>query len=391
MSLVGDGRLRGGPERVAFEVSTLLTASPSGVWTYGEGLMAALVALRPERSHAQIHAWGRVRRRNRRPLADRADLPIRGYWTGARLHRRFDLVHALDTRLPPAYGGPLVATLFDVISTLPDSADRNWSSREFRERKRRAYRRIAERADLVIAISNETKAQFLKLERPRAPVLAIPPGVAGEFLASDRRQDQGDVSRRLRLPPRYFLSVGALCPRKNIEAVVGAYRRARERVPDLGLVLVGEPGTGWSDSAACREVGLLGDAVHLPGYLARRDLAAVYAGAEALLYLSHYEGWGLPVLEAMACGTPVIASRRGGIPEAAGGAALLVDPDLPGEIDAAIEALRSSTEPRDRLRMRLRSEGRERAARFTWESAARQVDEAYRQALEHHARAEAAP
>jgi len=380
------GSEEGGPRTVAFEVSTLLTESPTGVWTYGEGLMAALRALRPDRSHTQIHRWGRVRLRNRRPLSDRADIPIRGYWNGARLDRRFDLVHALDTRLPSAYRGPLVATLFDVISALPEAAERAWSSTDFREKKRRAYRRIAERADLTIAVSNATKGQFLNLERPRGPVLTIPPGISGEFLASGRRRDHEDVLRRLELPPRYLLSVGALCPRKNIEAIAAAFRRARERDRKLGLVLVGEPASEWTGTPGCREVGLLGNAVRLLGRLARKDLASVYVGAEALLYLSHYEGWGLPVVEAMACGAPVIASRRGGIPEAAGDAALLVDPDSPAEIDAAIGALCSSTEPGERLRGQLESQGRERAARLTWESSARQVDDAYRQALEHHAR-----
>jgi glycosyltransferase involved in cell wall biosynthesis len=185
------------------------------------------------------------------------------------------------------------------------------------------------------------------------------------------------TTRRLGLGGRYLLCVGALCPRKNLGAAVEAFRRARKRVGDLSLALVGEPTHGWESDPARKEIAGAGAAVKLLGYLPRRELASLYAGAAALLYLSHYEGFGLPVLEAMASGAPVVAARRGGIPEAAGEAALLVDPDRPEETDAALERILLD----EGCARELRSLGRARASRFTWERAAREIDAAHAQLL----------
>jgi glycosyltransferase involved in cell wall biosynthesis len=384
----------GPPRPVAFEVSTLLTRHPSGVGIYGRGLIRALALLRPDRQLWQIRRFTRAARRELLPAPD---LPALPYASGARLHRRFGLVHALDTRLPGRFRGPLVATLFDVISALPMAAEKGFSSARFLRRKRRDYHQIARRADLVITLSRETRDRFLEIERPAGPVVVIPPGIEPELLAAGASGRAFEPSRPPGnagapgtagppgLPPRYLLLLGALCPRKNLEAAVGAFQRARARAPDLELLVVGEALPGWSGSQGARQIALAGEGVRLLGYLDRALLPMVYGGARALLYLSHYEGFGLPVLEAQACGAPVIAARRGGIPEAAGEAALLVDPDRPGEIDAAVARVLLDAP----LREELREKGRRWAARFTWESAARAVDRAYGEAEDvHRSRAE---
>ncbi len=368
----------GGPPRsVAFEVSTLLTPRPSGIGIYGRGLIRALGILRPDRARGQVYRFTRAARRS---LVPAPDLPALAYASGARLHRRFDLVHALDTRIPERFRGPLVATLFDVISALPLAAERGLSSARFLGRKRRDYRRIARRADLVITLSGETRDRFLAIERPIGPVEVVAPGIDDEFLAAGNAPPDPQAAGRLGLPPRYLLLVGALCPRKNLEAALGAYLRARARMAALGLAVVGDPLPGWSGSPAARELDRAGPGVKLLGYLDRALLPALYRGAAAFLYLSHYEGFGLPVLEALASGAPVIASRRGGIPEAAGEAALLVDPDLPGEIDGALSRVILDGPFREELRER----GRRRAARFTWQAAARAIDSAHAEAADIH-------
>jgi alpha-1,3-rhamnosyl/mannosyltransferase len=272
-----------------------------------------------------------------------------------------------------------VATLFDVISALPLARERKFSSPEFMARKRRDYRRIARRADLVITISEETRRQFLALERPRARVLVIPPGLSPEFLAREGRPADGRALKRLGISDPYLLAVGAFWPRKNPEAALEVFLRARARMPSLKLVMAGEPGSGWNQRSSLGEwLARAGDGVRILGYLDRGDLVEVYSGAALFLYLSHYEGFGRPVLEARACGTPVVASGRGGIPEAAGEAALLVNPDDPGDVENAVfRVLHDKSCP-----ARLRELGLQRAARFTWEAAARAVNAAYMEVLD---------
>ncbi len=362
-----------GNRPVAFDVSTLLVKHPSGIRVYGEGLIRALAALRPDRRHVQIYRWQRAA--HRRYLPD-PRLPARPFASGSRLHRRFGLVHALDTHIPVKFRGPLVATLFDVISALPFAAEKKFSSPGFMARKLRDYGQIARRADLVITLSEETRRRFLSLEQPRAPVVVIPPGVDPEFLAAGSRPENSAELKRLGIHYPYLLVVGAFYPRKNLELALETFLRAQARMQELMFVAVGEPGPEWSSSPAKSKLEQAGKRVRLPGYLNRASLAAVYAGASLLLYLSHYEGFGLPVLEAMACGTPVIASRRGGIPESGGEAALLVDPGSPAEVEAAVERVLHDAS----CRKRLRDLGLGQAASFTWERAASAVDSAYDEA-----------
>jgi glycosyltransferase involved in cell wall biosynthesis len=164
------------------------------------------------------------------------------------------------------------------------------------------------------------------------------------------------VRARYRLPARYFLFLGTLQPRKNIARIVQAYARYREaHGGDVGLVLAG--GQGWLyDETWTAGV----DGVTLTGYVEDADRGAFYAGAEALVFPSLYEGFGFPVLEALHAGTPVIASNTSSLPELVGAAGQLVDP-----LDVAAIADAMATVTRDAER------GRTQAARFTWERAAR--------------------
>ena len=168
------------------------------------------------------------------------------------------------------------------------------------------------------------------------------------------------------LPPRYVLFVSTLEPRKNVVTLLEGFARAVARGYAGELVLVGRWGwrTGAAQAALVRSP--VRDRIRHLDYLERPALAAVVRRAEALVFPSLLEGFGLPVLEAMSCGVPVIVSRVSSLPEVAGDAALYVDPASPDEIAAAIVLLSG-----DRgLAARLAAAGRERAARFRWEEAA---------------------
>ena len=165
-------------------------------------------------------------------------------------------------------------------------------------------------------------------------VVAIPNGVGRQFVPADP-QTVEETRRRLGLPRQYVLSVGSLQPRKNLPRLLEAWRRLPVVDWDLSLVLVGATGQTF------RSVQLAGDApnVEFAGYVSDQDLAAVYTGAAMFVFPSLYEGFGLPVLEAMACGTPVVCSSATALPEVVGDAGILVDPYDPDSIADGIRRM----------------------------------------------------
>jgi len=184
------------------------------------------------------------------------------------------------------------------------------------------------------------------------------------------------VRAKYDLPLSFFLFVGTLEPRKNLPRLIEAYAHiAGECEPDL--VLAGRP--GWKTEPIYRAAAASPQAhrIRLPGAVERRDLPALMSAARALVWPSLFEGFGLPLLEAMACGTPVLASDRSSMPEVAGNAALLVDPE---NADAIAEGIRRLAND-EALHASLRQKGFERAAQFTWARTAAATIESYRSLL----------
>jgi glycosyltransferase involved in cell wall biosynthesis len=186
-----------------------------------------------------------------------------------------------------------------------------------------------------------------------------------------------EVLARLRIQPPYILSVGTLEPRKNLVRLVRAYRRAASRGVTHSLALVGP--MGWRAGELLREVAGDGPGrVAVTGPVPAEDLDALYRGASAFAFPSLYEGFGLPVVEAMARGVPCVVSTSSSVPEVAGEAALPVDPRSVAGLADALERVVSD----HGLAARLRDAGRRRAAQFTWDRTARQTMEVYKSVLE---------
>ncbi|MBZ0294732.1 MAG: glycosyltransferase family 4 protein [Anaerolineae bacterium] len=220
----------------------------------------------------------------------------------------------------------------------------------------------ASRASIILADSHATAHDLTHFYgTPPEKIRVVYPGVDPPPVT-----DVEAVRKKYHLPARYFLFIGTLQPRKNIARIVQAYARWREQHPDdeTGLVLAG--GKGWLYEEAWIE-GVPN--IHLPGYIDEADKGALYAGALALIFPSLYEGFGFPVIEAMHCGTPVIASSTSSLPELVGKAGLLVDP-LDTEAIAKQMAVMTDDEARW---FQLREAGYQQAAQFTWEAAAEQV------------------
>ncbi len=355
------------PRPIALEASGLLHARPTGVGMYGRGLVRGLLAAVEsgvERGGAVSRSFRLIcpaSRWRRRALVRELSLGIRPYVSGRRLARWTSLVHLLDTRWPAGYGGPLIATLFDTISALPLSEELSLASERFRRRKLAAYSEISARADVVITLASAVRDEIITRFPAVRRVEVIPPGL--DFPDERLRHRARGLLRAVGITPPFLLAVGALCPRKNLETVVAAFDAARRRWPELQLVLAGSPDYGWEGSAGERAVKRSAGRILLPGYLPRETLWAAFMQARCVFQLSHYEGFGLTVLEALAAGTPVIASRRGGLPEAGREFAWLVEPYA---LDATVEFLARIVAGGSEIAERQR-QGRAYARAFTWE------------------------
>lgn len=240
---------------------------------------------------------------------------------------------------------------------------------------RRAYlraitRHSVRRARAVIAISGATREDIMRFYGvPAGKIAVIPYGLDAFFNPDNARQLEPMVRERYRLPEEFLLFVGTLEPRKNLLRLLEAYALALRQSSLPPLVLAGAP--GWQHErilAQARRLGIEGNLL-FAGYVPREHLPGVYASARALLYPSLYEGFGLPPLEAIGCGTPVLASNLSAMPEVVGDAGLLVDPFNVPEMAEGIVRVTWD----DALRRQVVERGRERALRFRWDEAARQT------------------
>ena len=288
---------------------------------------------------------------------------------------RVDVFHGMDHVGIPLVGktGKYVVTIHDVI---PLILPRTFTLRH-RLVVRMALARVRAKADRVIVPSQAVKRDVVQhLGLAEDLVVVTHEGCEPHFQPEATEASFRDVAARYGLPSRYVLAVGTLEPRKNLTTLLQAFARLQrigEIDPALGLVLAGA--RGWLDEPVFRTVRALGleRVVCFPGFIDDDDLPAVYRGSELFVFASLYEGFGLPLLEAMACGVPVITSNISSMPEVAGGAAMLVDPrDVDGLAAAIAHVLRDEA-----LRGRLRGAGVARARQFTWETAARQTLDAY--------------
>ncbi len=285
-----------------------------------------------------------------------------------------DLYYSPYFALPLLAPRPLVNTVHDLIfEQIPAYAGGRWVRGYYRPMMRLALRRAAK----VVAVSDWTKGELLSYYRlAPAKVVVVPEAAAAGFRHPLDEHWLADVRRRLGLPERYVLAIGARRPHKNLGAAVRAFAQVQGEVPHT-LVIVGRAEPRYRDdvAAALRELGR-GVRVRELSTVAEDDLPGLYALADVLLMPSLYEGFGLPALEAMACGTPVIAADRTSLPAVVGEAGVLVDVTAPGALAAALRQVLGDEHWRQELRQR----GLVRAAAFSWERSAAALLEVFRQA-----------
>jgi glycosyltransferase involved in cell wall biosynthesis len=293
-------------------------------------------------------------------------------WLAAR--QPLDVLHSLHYTLPLAYSGRRVVTLHDMtfflfpqLHTLP----KRYFFRFF-------IHASARLADALVADSESTRLDAIRLAHiPSQKIFTAQLGVTPDFHPVSDVAALQTVRQKYYLPERFVLCVGLIEPRKNIPTLLHAFAQITAQFPDQRLVLVGR--RGWMVETLEQQIASLGLAgkVIFPGYVAQTDLPMVYNLADICVYPSLYEGFGLPVLEALACGTPVITSNVSSMPEIVGPAGLLLPPTDSQALAAALQRLLSDPAERQRLA----AQGPARAARFTWQRTAEHTRAAYHHAL----------
>ncbi|MEO6030160.1 MAG: glycosyltransferase family 1 protein [Candidatus Binatia bacterium] len=294
------------------------------------------------------------------------------YWPMLMRRARLDVVHTPIFAGMVAAPRPYVLTLHDLIPLQTPEA----ISRSAAAYWRAVLPRAARRADAIITVSDFTRSEVLEhFGFPPERVVTIPNGVDAHFAPVADPAVLDRVRVRHRLPARFVLFVGIASPRKNLDRLVRAFGALTDSDRgDAELVFAGPP--GWKNAELERAIAASPVAARIRhlGVVAEEDLPALYTLATAVANLSSREGFGLPALEALACGAPLVCANRTSFPEVVGDTALLVDPDDEAAVSAALAALlRGGAEIHQR-----RSRGLARARIYTWERAAVATDAVYR-------------
>jgi len=281
-----------------------------------------------------------------------------------------DVFHATWHLLPRLRAPASIMTLYDLSFALfPETHLRvlRWSSNAL-------VPRFLGACDRIIAISESTKRDAVRLYGiPEEKIVVTHLAAEDRFRPADPDRVT-EVRSRFGLPPRFLLYVGTIEPRKNLDVLLGALSHLKEQGRETPLVVAGK--LGWLYDGFLAKIRSLGleSLVLLPGFVPDDDLPALYTAAEAFVYPSIYEGFGIPVLEAMGCGTPVLCSDVSSLQEVAGDGGILLPP---GDPAAWAEAIARVTEG-PALRGELRERGFRQAARFRWEETAKRTWEVYR-------------
>lgn len=379
--------------RIGFD-ATSLTHRRSGIGRYSAELLAALTRVEPDDEYVLLA--------NRRSGTDGA-LDVIGKGTGrARVSRlrgpglptrigwmqtflpvelaatAVDVCHFTNYHAPLLARGPMVVTFHDLSLLLAPTGHPPRRVATMRP----LLRRVARRADAVITPSDSVRTDVIRLlGLDPARVNAIPEAAAPMFRPVTDQAELERVAAAYGVEAGFLLFVGTVEPRKNLLRLADAYSRMRHDGCTRPLLLVGQLGWSFDALLARIEEPDLRGVVRMLGYVPDSDLPALYSLCGAFVYPSLMEGFGLPIVEAMACGAPTVTSDRGAMREVAGDAALLVDPT---DVLALASAL-SCAMTDEPTRARLRAAGPARAASFTWEAAAHRTAAVYRSVVEARA------
>jgi glycosyltransferase involved in cell wall biosynthesis len=369
--------------RIAIDAVSIL-GDRSGVGTYTRNLLRGLAAVDAENHYCLYYGYVRLRvlpdppGPNFRNIVNRLPGRLSRFLVeqcGVAIERiigNVDVLHEPFIFAPPTLKARSVITVFDVIplrfpEAFADVLQNGWAWR---------VRRAVQRADCVITVSEASREDLEQhLHVPRARIRVIPLAADPVFRSLDRDAARAEMGRRYGLHGRIILHLGRLDRHKNVERLIEAFHQTLPRLDAQDrLVLTGSPeGPRFGRIAEQVRALKLEERVRFLGYIPPEQLVQLVNAAVAVVIPSLWEGFGLPVLEAMACGTPVITSSRGATLEIAGGAAVLIDPEDATRLSEAIVEVVSRPELANELRRR----GLERARGFSWLRTAQETVRVY--------------
>lgn len=323
---------------------------------------ASLVSFGPPGTGADVAVRARIY-----GAGEQLALPV------AMIGRRLDAFFAPHYNAPLAAPMPLVVTIHDVIHLLfPGHLPRpRWLSRGY---ARLMLGLVCRKAAVILTPSAHTRRDLVRLLGADPGKIRVTPLGVDALFSPETSARQAAFRRARGLTGGYFLAVGNLKPHKNHAGLIRAFAAAR--LARTRLVIAGTGDPGLADLRVLAWRARVADRVEFVGNLSRGTLRRYYAGALAFVFPSFYEGFGIPPLEAMACGAPVIAAATSSIPEVVGTGALMIDPHDEGGLARALRSVASDAA----LRHRLIARGRARVARFSWDETARLTADALRSA-----------
>lgn len=290
-------------------------------------------------------------------------------------HIQPDLFHAAAYLGPPRLSCPMIVNVFDITYLVfPENFDWKWHTYA-----RFIIPRAVKNSAAILTLSEHARGEIARAYMvPREKVHVIAPGIGPEFQPNLPADRIAALRAKYGLGDNYLVYVGNTNRRKNLTALIAAFARARQQLPDLTYVLAGaRVPTSTEVEGAMNEYGVA-HAVKRLGFMPQEELPVLYAGARAFLYASKLEGFGIPPVEAMACGTPVISAPNEPMPEVLGDAAFFTADDSPEALAQGLVRVLTDTE----LTAALRAKGIQRAGMYTWENAAQKTLAVYRDVLQ---------
>lgn len=279
-----------------------------------------------------------------------------------------EIYHFFNFTIPKKIKGKVIVTIHDMIYKVYPETTEIKNLQNFHKKVKFAI----ENSDKIIAVSEATKKDILKyFNIQEKKIDIVSPGI---YLEDYMKDDNDDILSKYKLPNSYILYLGTLEPRKNIINIIKSFEKyKKENKSKIQLVLVGKKGWKYEKIFQAYEESPYKEEIKILGYIDEKDKVLLYKNAKVFLYPSFYEGFGMPILEAMAAGTPVITSNISSLPEVAGNAAILVNPyDINEILDAMREVLNN-----EKLRKNMIALGFNQANKYTWEKSVEKLEKIY--------------
>lgn len=289
-----------------------------------------------------------------------------------------DIYHFFNYIVPPKINGKVIVTVYDMVyKVYPETmTKRNY------ERLDKELKRSVDRADKIITISKNSKKEIVKfLDVDEAKIEIVYPGIDKNLYFKDYNdEDIKRVRNKYNLPLKYILYLGTLEPRKNIIRIIDAYAALKNQIDEnICLVIAGKKGWMYEDIFNKVDTYGLKDDVIFTGYVDEKDKPIIYKMSKVFIFPSLYEGFGMPVLEAMAAGVPVITSNTSALPEVVGDAGILVNPYDILEIANSLKKILEDSQ----IRLQLIEKGLKQSLKFSWKKSAEKLLEIYKEVGEY--------